>query len=116
MVFDEVSVERVSLQGNRGWAEVRMNGVLKLPGDGKNSARRTERQRWLLVRRGHDTWELALPTEAIYVPSDVAVRMLVRQLEGLTEETVEQPIRAEKKVQLSRLLNMLLEKQIAPGA
>jgi len=41
---------------------------------------------------------------------------LVRQLEGLTEETVEQPIRAEKKVQLSRLLNMLLEKQIAPGA
>jgi hypothetical protein len=116
MAFDEVSVERVSLQGNRGWAEVRMNGVLKLPGDGKNSARRTERQRWLLVRRGHDTWELALPTEAIYVPSDVAVRMLVRQLEGLTEETVEQPIRAEKKVQLSRLLNMLLEKQIAPGA
>jgi hypothetical protein len=116
MVFDEFSVERVSLQGNRGWAEVRINGVLNLPGEGKNSIKRAERQRWLLVRRDHDTWELTLPTEAIYVPSDIAVRMLVHQLEGLTEETVEQPISAEKKVQLSRLLNVLLEKQIVPGA
>jgi hypothetical protein len=106
----------VSLQGNRGWAEVRINGVLNLPGEGKNSIKRAERQRWLLVRRDHDTWELTLPTEAIYVPSDIAVRMLVHQLEGLTEETVEQPISAEKKVQLSRLLNVLLEKQIVPGA
>src|SRR6266849_8276114 len=88
MVFDRLSVERVRLQRDRGWAEVRINGVFKLPRERLNSTKRTERQRWPLVRRDHNTWELTLPPEAIYIPSDVAVRMLVHQLAALTAEPV----------------------------
>jgi len=115
VVFDRLSVERVRLQRNRGWAEVRINGIFKLPRERANSRKRTERQRWLLVRRDHSTWELTLPPEAIYIPSDVAVRMLVQQLASLTAETVGQPWTAEEKLELSRLLNVLLEMQPGPG-
>ncbi len=115
MVFDRLSVERVRLQRDRGWAEVRINGVFKLPRERANSTKRTEQQRWLLVRRDHNTWELTLPPEAIYIPSDVAVRMLVHQLAALTAETLAQPRTADEKVELSRLLNVLLEKQPGPA-
>ncbi len=115
MVFDQLSVERVRLQRDRGWAEVRINGVFKLPRERLDSTKRTERQRWPLVRRDHNTWELTLPPEAIYIPSDVAVRMLVHQLAALTAEPVGQPRAAEEKVELSRLLSVLLEKQPGPG-
>jgi len=113
VVFDQLSVEQVRLQRDRGWAEIRINGVIKFPREKANSTKRTERQRWPLVRRDHDTWELTLPPEAIYIPSDVAVRMLIHQLASLTDETAGQPRTAEEKVELSRLLNVLLEKQ--PG-
>jgi hypothetical protein len=115
IVFDQLSVERVRLQRDRGWAEVRISGVFKLPRERLNSTKRTERQRWPLVRRDHNTWELTLPPEAIYIPSDVAVRMLVHQLAALTAEPVGQPRAAEEKVELSRLLSVLLEKQPGPG-
>src|SRR5260370_38436357 len=103
MVFDQLSVERVRLQRDRGWAEVRINGVFKLPRERLNSTKRTERQRWPLVRRDHNTWELTLPPEAIYIPSDVAVRMLVQQLASLTAETARQTPSTEQKGELSRL-------------
>jgi hypothetical protein len=115
MVFDQFSVERVHLQRDRGWAEVRLNGAFRLPREKTTSTKRAARQRWLLVRRDRDTWELLLPPEAIYLPSDTAVRMLIHQLAALTEETSGQPSTADEKVELSRLLNVLLEKPRGSG-
>lgn len=115
IVFDQLSVERVQLQRDRGWAEVRFNGAFAILRERTNSTKRIERQRWLLVRRDRDTWELTLPPEAMYVPSEIAVRVLAHQLASLTEETAGQPITAEEKVELSRLLSVLLEKQPRPG-
>jgi NlpC/P60 family len=116
IVFDQLSIERVHLQRDRGWAEIRINGAFDLPGrEGTTSTKRTERQRWPLVRRDHDGWELSLPQEAIYVRNDVALRMLARQLVALTNETAGQSSTPEEKVEVSRLLSVLLEKQPGPG-
>jgi hypothetical protein len=115
MVFDQFSVARVRLQRDRGWAEVRLNGAFRLPREKTTSTKRAARQRWLLVRHDRNTWELLLPPEAIYLPSDVAVRMLVHQLAALTEETSGQLSTADEKVELSRLLNVLLEKPRGSG-
>ena len=51
-----------------------------------------------------------IPSRAIYLPSDMAVRMVVHQLAVLTEETGEHPDRTAEKVELSRLLGVLLQK------
>jgi hypothetical protein len=109
-VFDQVSVERVHLQRDRGWAEIRLTGVVRVPQEKAHSAKRTERQRCLLFRRDPNTWEIAPSSEASYIPSEIVVRTLAHQLAALTEENAEPPVNPEEKVQLSRLLNALLEK------
>jgi len=115
IVFDRLSVERVHLQRDRGWAEIRFDGAFKLPRGKTNLPKHAERQRWLLVRRDYDTWELTLPPNAIYVPNNIAVRMLAHQLATLTDETAGQTSTPEQKVELSRLLSALLQEQPGKG-
>jgi hypothetical protein len=115
IVFDRLFVERVHLQDDRGWVEIRLSGAFKLPRGKTNLPKHAERQRWLLVRRDYDTWELTLPPEAIYVPNNIAVRKLAHQLATLTDETAGQTSTLEQKVELSRLLRILLEEQPGRG-
>jgi NlpC/P60 family len=110
IVFDRLSVERVRLQRDRGWAEVRVEGALKVSKQKTNSAKHTERDRWLMVRRDQDTWEITIPPEEIYIQSDVAVRTLAHQLAALTDDRAGVPSTAGEKLQLSRLLSVFLEK------
>jgi NlpC/P60 family protein len=109
MVFDQLSVERVHLQRDRGWAEVRIEGAWKLSTQKTNSIKHNEWQRWPILRK-HDAWEITIPSEAIYIRSDVAVRVLAHQLSALTDDTAGEPGMAGEKLQLSRLLNVFLEK------
>ena len=115
IVFDRLFVERVHLQRDRGWAEIRLDGAFKLPRGKTNLPKHAERQRWLLVRRDFDTWELTLPPDVIYVPNNIAVRMLAHQLATLTDETAGQTSTPEQKVELSRLLSVLLKEQPGKG-
>jgi hypothetical protein len=106
VAFDRLEIQKLHLTGDRGWAEVRISEPLII-------ASRTPAnklggmQRWNLRRRGADSWELALPQDAIYIPREVAVRLLAHQLAALTDaHTTGQ---SDRKVQLAHLLNMLLE-------
>jgi len=110
IVFDELSVERVHLQRDRGWAEIRIAGAFKVSKEKTNSAKHTEHERWLMVRHDHDTWEITIPPEGIYIQSDVAVRTLAHQLAALTDDTAGVPSTPGEKLQLSRLLSVFLEK------
>jgi hypothetical protein len=109
MVFDQISVERMHLQRDRGWVEVRIDGALKLSTQKTNSTKHNEEQRWPMLRK-HGTWEITIPPEAIYIRSDVAVRVLAHQLSALTDDTAGAPSTAGEKLQLSRMLNVFLEK------
>ena len=110
VVFDQLKVERVRLKREQGWADVVINGAFSLPRQNENSKKHTERQRWLLRRCSHDTWELALPPQVIYVSNGVAVRMLVHQLAALTEDASGAPDRIDAKMELAHLLSALLQK------
>lgn len=110
VIFDQLSVERVHLQRDRGWAEVRIAGALKLSKRKANSTKHNEHQRWLMVRRDRDSWEITIPSEVIYMQSDAAVRTLAHQLAALTDDTAGVPGTPGQKLQLSRLLNIFLEK------
>ena len=110
VVFDQVKVERVRLKREQGWVDVVINGAFSLPRQNANSKKHTERQRWLLSRRSHDTWELALPPQVIYVSNGVAVRMLVHQLAALTEDASGPPDSTDAKIELAHLLSALLQK------
>lgn len=110
VVFDQLKVERVRLKREQGWADVVIKGAFSLPPQNANSKKHTERQRWLLRRRSHDTWELALPPQVIYVSNGFAVRVLVHQLAALTEDASGPPDRIDAKIELTHLLSALLQK------
>ena len=109
LVFDEFSVERVHLQRDQGWADVRISGAVSISAGKPNSKKHAVRQHWPLVRQDHDAWQVTLPPEAICLPNDIVVRMVIHQLATLTEEAGGQTNR-EEKVELSRVLNVLLQK------
>ena len=110
VVFDQVKVERVRLKREQGWADIVINGAFSLPRQDANSKKHTERQRWLLRRGPHDTWELALPPQVTYVSNGFAVRLLVHQLAALTEDASGRPDSTDAKMELAHLLSALLQK------
>jgi len=110
VVFDQLTVERVSLKRNQGWAEISIIGAFPVPGEKANPKKHSQRQRWLLSRRDDQAWELRLPPEAIYVPHDIAVRMLAHQLAVLTEDAPSRTHSQAEETELARLLSTLLQK------
>jgi hypothetical protein len=111
-IFDRISIENVSLKDHYGWAEVRISGPATIAGNTAELKKHCERQRWTLTRYDHSTWELVFPTDVVYLPREAAARILAHQLAALTDADPEQPADQARKLQLARLLSVLLE---APG-
>jgi hypothetical protein len=112
IVFDHFTVRKVHTAGSQNWAEVEIDELLTLTGGKADVHKRSERQRWPLIRRDKSTWELVPPRSTIYLPQDLAARILSQQLAHLTEE---RPGAATKpqgkdKAELARLLDVLLQK------
>ena len=108
-VFDRIEIQKVSLKDSYGWADVRITGPASVEGNNADLKKHSERHRWVLVRHDRNTWELSLPADVIYLPRDAASRILAHQLATLTDTDSENPADHAKKVQLARLLNVLLE-------
>jgi NlpC/P60 family len=115
IVFDKFDVKKIHLNGDQGWADVSISEPSTLAGGQANLKKHSERQRLSLTRRDNQTWEITLPPDAVYIPREVAVRILAHQLASLTDTT--EPSTAEnKKIVLARLLNLLLEQPTPGGA
>jgi hypothetical protein len=114
-VFDQFEVETVRTKGNQGWAEVLINEVASLALGGTKVNRLANRQRWSLRRRDKRGWELTLPQDTVYLPQDVAVRMLAHNLANLADGNPDSSSTAEQKAQLARLLASLLESKSSSG-
>lgn len=109
IVFDHFAVINMHTSGNKGWVDVQIDEVLFLV-DGRSEARKgLERQRWPMSRRDKTSWELRAPQDTIYVPQQIAVRILSHQLAQLTEERHDSAARPQQKAELARLLNSLLQ-------
>ena len=108
IVFDKFEVKKVHLDGDQGWADVNINEPSSLAKGQANLKKHAERQRLSLTRRDRGTWEITLPPDAIYLPREIAVKILAHQLAALTD-TTDPNAGEQKKVVLARLLNSLLE-------
>ena len=109
IVFDHFAVSKVHIAGDRGWAEVQIDKLVSLT-DGKAEVRkRSERQRWPLIRRDKASWDLTPPRSTIYLPQQIAARILAQQLAQLTEDRPDSTTKPQQKAELARLLNSLLQ-------
>jgi hypothetical protein len=84
VVYDSLSVAGTEFKGNRGSAQVRIKSRVTLLGDGIER-KGDEESRWDLLRV-ESGWEVLGPKDRIYVPRDVAVRMLAARLASLARD------------------------------
>jgi len=109
IVFDHFAVSKVHIAGNQSWAEVRIDELASLTGGKAKVHKKSERERWPLVRRDKTSWELTAPRNTIYLPQQIAARILAQQLAQLTEDGANSPARPQQKAELARVLDSLLQ-------
>ncbi|MFZ1139474.1 MAG: hypothetical protein WB781_08125 [Candidatus Sulfotelmatobacter sp.] len=110
IVFDRFEVRKVHLRENASWAEVQIDELVSFAGSETNVRKRSERQRWPLSRRGNTSWELTPSPNTLYLPQQVAVRILAHELAQLTDDSVETVSENQEKAELARALNALIGK------
>ena len=85
IVYDNLSIDRIEFKGNRGSAQARIKSRATLRGESIERKPRYEKFRWEL-RRVNGGWEVLVPKDRVYVPRDVAVRMLAARLASLAQD------------------------------
>jgi NlpC/P60 family len=86
IVYDSFTIDRVAFKGSRGSAQARINSQVILLGESIERKPRHEKFRWEL-RRVNGGWEVLVPKDRVYVPRDVAVRMLAERLASLAQDS-----------------------------
>jgi NlpC/P60 family protein len=86
IVYDNLSVDRIEFKGNRGSAQARIKARVTLLGESIERKPHYEKFRWEL-RRVKGGWEVLIPKDRVYVPRDVAVRMLAARLASLAQDS-----------------------------
>jgi hypothetical protein len=109
VVVSSMRVASVDLKRDRGWASVQVESSATIAGDLTDLAKNSTEVHWEL-RKGKSGWEAVAPIGQAYVPRDVAVRELARQLARLTEEGGK---RAEE-ARIAKLLSTLLSEEGEP--
>lgn len=108
VAFKQFEVKKVQIKGDQGWAEIHIQQPSAISSTAARPKKYPKVQRWSLHRRTADNWELALPSDAIYLPREAAVRLMAHQLAVLTDADSLSRGNPEDKVRLARLLNVLL--------
>jgi len=109
IAFDRFEVQKVNAKGNVGWAQIHFRGFVVLGGRNTQSRKPQDVQRFMMRRALAGDWEILLPTDALYLPRDVAVYMLAHQLAASTDEAPNTAGKSDQQVQLARWLDLLLE-------
>jgi hypothetical protein len=86
IVYDSLSVAQTTFKGNRGSAQARISSRLTLLGEGVERKPHYENFRWELLRV-NGGWEVLVPKDRLYVPRDVAVRILSARLASLAQNS-----------------------------
>lgn len=77
---------KLAEKGNRGSALARIKSRVTLVGERAERKPHNKKFRWEL-RRVNGGWEVLVPKERVYVPRDVAVRMLAARLASLAQDS-----------------------------
>lgn len=111
VIFDQLSVDRLHIKGDRGLVELRVYSGVLLNGDGVDFKQRHEKMRWEL-QRTESGWVAIPPPERTYVSRDVAIRIFAAQLAQLTDSdsaAAHDEIVLGLEARLANLLSALLQ-------
>jgi len=108
VVFDRVKVERMKIKGKTGSVEVAIDGPLSLSDGRINQKKHHDRLRWAVDKQDQTTWQVRLPSAAVYLSRDDAARLFSQQLAILTDGTQDERSGVQDKAELARALNVLL--------
>jgi hypothetical protein len=108
VVFDRVKVERMKIKGQTGSVEVAIDGPLSVSDGRINQKKHHDRQRWAIDHQDQTTWQVRLPSAAVYLSRDDAARLFSQQLAILTDGTHDESSGMQQKADLARALNVLL--------
>jgi hypothetical protein len=86
IVYDDLSIDRAEFKGKRGSAQARIESRVTLLGKSLERKSRHETFRWELLRVSGG-WEVLVPKDRVYVPRDVAVRVLAARLASLAQDS-----------------------------
>jgi hypothetical protein len=109
VAFDRFEVQKVHVNGNVGWAQIHFRGVVVLAGRNAQSGKPKDVQRFMMRRANPGDWEILLPTDATYLPREVAVHGLAHRLAALTDEASSTAGKSDQEIQWARWLDVLLE-------
>ena len=111
VIFTQLRVEQLEFKGKHGWASVSIDTQATLTSGVLDKAARHDAQRWEM-QRAKSGWTIIAPTQNIYVPRALAVRIFAQQLAQLTDQN-SASMTATSDLQegrLASLLNALLNK------
>jgi hypothetical protein len=109
-VFSRIDVKSVKIHGDQGQAQIRITMLASVEGGHTNLKKRQETETWPLRKRDRTTWEVALPTDEMFVSQEASVRILAHQLDRLadTDHSVADP---HQKTELGQMLILILSDQ-----
>lgn len=113
VIYDRLSVERIEMKRDHGWAHVVIESKLSFAGTEKETAPRSEQVAWE-IRKTTQGWEAVAPLDRAFVPRDVAVRAMSARLAQVSqsEEVAERKDAVvQEQARLAELLKDLLEKK-----
>lgn len=110
IIYDSLGVARTAFKGNRGSAQVRIKSRLTLVGQSIERKPHYENFRWELLRV-NEGWEVRTPKDRVYVPRDVAVRMMAARLASLAQDSraSDSDSSLRQQAQIVHVLSVLFE-------
>jgi len=111
VIFTRLRVEQLEFKGKHGWANVSIDTEATLTSGVLDKAARHDQQRWEM-QRAKSGWTIVAPTQSIYVPRALAVRIFAQQLAQLTDQNSASMTATSdfQEGRLASLLNALLNK------
>jgi len=110
IVYRELRVTAVEIKGKRGAAQVEIESLAVLSGERMDAQRGWEVLRPEL-QRTKKGWVVAAANENVYVPRDVALRVLAARLAGLTQDASPSAAPEREQARIIRFLNLLVAEE-----
>ena len=111
VIFEQLTVERVELKRDHGWAHLKIDSRVLIDAGGVNFKARHDKVRWEL-RRAESGWVAVAPSERVYVAHDAAVRIFAARLAQLTQSDAaarHDEAVVGQEARIANLLSALLE-------
>jgi cell wall-associated NlpC family hydrolase len=108
VVYRQLQVSGVELNGKRGTAQIRVETLAALTAD-RMAAQLGWEDHQLALERTKKGWTMVEGNEIAYVPRDAAMRVLAERLAALTQSTERSTQKDREQAEIVRFMNLLIQ-------